>query len=93
MKHTTSEQIMGFTEQPPETCPLIDSLYIYLENGCELSEFQLEECRVQLEAIRTRVMKIRGWANDWKDDHIRNIEIYRPDEYEAIEQALSLIHI
>ena len=82
----TSESVLGLVGQPQCTCPTIDRA-INKINALSCSDFVKNNITKELEVIRKNCEALRSWGQDWKDDHLRNLEVYAPEQSERIAIA------
>lgn len=80
----TSEEILGFVKQPQVSCPTIDKIIAKLDY-IGISNFAKENLIKDLEFIRKNCADIREWGQDWKTDHLRNLEVYDGDLFHKIQ--------
>lgn len=78
----TSETLVGVSEQPAALCPLIDAVLQLAKSG---EPVQLIED--QLEVLRSEVIDLREWGQDWKEEALRRIQIADPQLYDQIIHA------
>lgn len=77
----TSEELVGVSNQPKETCPIFNQMIYDFQNSINTGNFNIINLKNMLNENMNSVSNILEWANEWKAEYKKTSSRVRGDHF------------